>query len=242
MPSLPARYSEMPSLPDGSGAQMTQLLFPVAKHMAEICVQGKNKPQTWQRQWAESVWQGNRHSLEQNLLLQSKGNCTWSPVSCPELCKDSAARNLFSWELTGAVGRAREMLQCTSHRFILHPLLSPITEASSGAGPFLSALGQRFFFPFYGKAGWGRKEQWRKRGEGRIPWACSASLGLCPSGEQRQHIRIISQEICSCSHWSSPGKGRLESERGWRSLPVLQEGQWLSGCLLHLSCDLQPIC
>lgn len=47
------------------------------------------------------------------------------------------------------------------------------------------------------------------------------ALGLCPSGEQRQDIRIISQEICSCSHWqrwSSPRKGRLESESGWRSL------------------------
>lgn len=47
------------------------------------------------------------------------------------------------------------------------------------------------------------------------------ALGLCPSGEQGQHIGIISQEICSCSlcqRWSSPRKSRLGSERGWRSL------------------------
>lgn len=71
------------------------------------------------------------------------------------------------------------MLQCTSHRFILHPLLSPITEASSGAGPFLSALGQRFFFPFTGKQdGGGRSNEGKEeRGEFHepvlAPWGCA---------------------------------------------------------------------
>lgn len=46
MPSLPDIYSEMPPLPDISVTQTTQLLFPVANHMAKICVKGKNKPQT----------------------------------------------------------------------------------------------------------------------------------------------------------------------------------------------------
>lgn len=127
------------------------------------------------------------------------------------------------------------MLQCRSHRFI-HPLAIPSFPHHRSIFRGWTIFEQSFF-PFYGKAGWGRKEQRRKRGEGRIPRACSASLamtalGLCPSGEQRQHTRIISQEICSCSHWSSPGKGRdwNQSVAGGVSLFCRRGSGYLAAC------------
>lgn len=143
MSSLPDIYWEMPLLPDISVAQITQLLFPVANHMAKICVKGINKPQTWQRQWAERASGLRREEAICNGISASeRGELHIKALEASQgLCSEEFVHLGTHWGC--AESRRKRRCSCADRTDLFTPgpsPPSPIREDTPGAAPFLSAI------------------------------------------------------------------------------------------------------